>query len=381
MVVADVAGAMTAPKVLAFVLPQFHRIPENDAWWGEGFTEWTNVRKARPLFARHYQPRVPREGRYYDLLDPAVHDWQASLAQRHGIHGFCYYHYWFNGKQLLERPLDLLLNRGAPALPFCLAWANEPWTRAWDGGEQQVLMPQAYGDRRDWEAHFAYLARVFRDPRYIRVDGKPMFLIYRSASIDVCGEMVQCWRELAAREGLPGLHVVGMLTGFDRDRRAGIFDAFAEFEPMYTIRYGLSYWHRKREKLVRRATAALWRTFGRGPHAPNSYDYAAIWKSLAARPLPERTYPGAFVDWDNSARRGLDRSMIMRNFAHEAFASGMLTQLRKARQAHAEFVFINAWNEWAEGTYLEPDESRGTTMLEAVAAAVAANIDRGEQVR
>ena len=364
---------MSDPKVLAFVLPQFHRIAENDAWWGEGFTEWTNVRKAKPLFARHYQPRIPADDRYYDLLDPAVHDWQASLARKHGVHGFCYYHYWFNGKQLLERPIDVLLRRGEPDQPFCVAWANEPWTRAWDGGEHQVLMPQAYGNEADWQRHFEYLLRVFRDPRYIRVDGKPMFLIYRSASIDVCEAMFGVWRRLAREAGLPGLHLVGMLTGFDRDRRAGLFDANAEFEPMYTIRHGLPYWLRKREKWIRRLTTAVWRVFGRGPHAPNSYDYGALWNTMTARALPQHTYPGGFVDWDNSARRGLERSLIVRNFDLRAFERGMCEQLRKAQRADAEFVFINAWNEWAEGAYLEPDQGRGLALLEALAAARAAS--------
>ena len=171
------------PKILAFVLPQFHTIPENDEWWGEGFTEWTNVRKAQPLFPGHLQPRVPANGRYYNLLDPATMDWQAQLAKTHGLDGFCYYHYWFNGKRLLDKPLDLLLERGKPDFPFCLAWANEPWTRAWAGGDREVLMPQEYGGESDWRRHFDCLLRFFRDPRYIRVDGKPMLLLYRTNSI------------------------------------------------------------------------------------------------------------------------------------------------------------------------------------------------------
>jgi lipopolysaccharide biosynthesis protein len=358
------------PKILAFVLPQFHRIPENDAWWGEGFTEWTNVRKAKPLYAGHYQPRVPADERYYDLLDPSVHEWQASLAREHGLHGFCYYHYWFSGSRLLERPVSMMLSRGKPEFPFCLAWANEPWTRAWDGGEHQVLMPQSYGDEADWRIHFAHLLEVFRDPRYIRVDGKPMFLIYRSASIGVCAPMLALWRDLARQAGLPGVHIVGMVTGFDRDPRAEIFDAFAEFEPMYTIRHGLPYWTRKRERWIRRLANAQWRFFGRVAHAPNSYDYATLWRMLAGRELPPRTYPGAFVDWDNSPRRGLERGLVLRNFNGRSFAAGMRAQVRKARQAGAEFLFVNAWNEWAEGAYLEPDQARGRFFLEAVRAAL-----------
>lgn len=359
------------PKVLAFVLPQFHRIPENDAWWGEGFTEWTNVRKARPLFPGHLQPRIPAEGRYYDLLDPAVHDWQAGLARRHGVYGFCYYHYWFNGRQLLEKPVQLLLARGEPDVPFCLAWANEPWTRAWDGGDREILMPQSYGDESDWRRHFEYLLTAFRDRRYIRVDGKPMFLIYRSASIEALGSMLTLWRDLARSAGLPGLHVVGMLTAFPMDPRRELFDAFAEFEPVFTFTHRRPYWLRKREKWIRKYTRACWRLFGRAARPPNSYDYASLWRAIAKRELPPRTYAGAFVDWDNSPRRGLERSMIMRNFERRAFEEGFRAQLRKAQQANAQFLFVNAWNEWAEGAYMEPDEARGLFFLDTIRAAIA----------
>lgn len=355
-----------APRILAFVLPQFHRIPENDTWWGEGFTEWTNVRKATALFGGHYQPRVPLEDRYYDLLDPLVHDWQADLAKRHGVHGFCYYHYWFGGKQLLERPIELLLRRSKPDMPFCLAWANEPWTRAWDGGDQQILMPQSYGDEVDWRRHFDYLLGVFRDPRYIRVDDKPMLLIYRSASIDALDPMLTLWRRLARQKGLNGLHIVEMLTGFDRDSRVQLFDAFAEFEPMYTIRHHLPYWLRKREKWRKRLMGAAKRIFGRWFGPPYSHDYRTLWKLLSSRELPARTYPGIFVDWDNSPRRGLERGMIMRNFDARWFEAGVRAQLHKARRENAEFVFVNAWNEWAEGAYLEPDRKRGLLFLQTI---------------
>lgn len=358
------------PKVLAFLLPQFHPIPENDRWWGAGFTEWTNVRKATPLFPGHLQPRVPADQRYYDMLDPAVHDWQAALAQRHGLHGFCYYHYWFKGQQLLEKPVELLLRRGQPDIPFCLAWANESWTRAWDGGDREVLMQQDYGERADWEQHFDYLLQAFRDPRYIRVRGKPMFLIYRSASIEVCEPMLAMWQALAQRAGLPGLHVVSMLTGFDADRRPGLFGAFAEFEPMYTIRYGLPALLRKRGKWANRFNRAVWRLTGKAIGPLKGHDYASLWKAIARRPLPAGHYAGAFLDWDNSARRGLERSLIMRNFDGGAFASGFRQQLRKSAAADSEFVFVNAWNEWAEGTYFEPDTARGHFFLEAVREAV-----------
>src|SRR5688572_19281779 len=190
------------PKILAFHLPQFHRIPENDQWWGEGFTEWTNVRKAKPLYRGHYQPRIPAAANYYDLLDPQTQDWQAQIARAHGIYGFCYYHYWFDGKRLLERPVEQLLARSAPDFPFCLAWANEPWTRAWDGGDRQVLMPQTYGGPEDWRRHIDCLLQAFRDPRYIRVYDKPMLLIYRTSSIRELQPMLNLWNDEVRRAGM-----------------------------------------------------------------------------------------------------------------------------------------------------------------------------------
>jgi hypothetical protein len=180
--------------------------------------------------------------------------------------------------------------------------------------------------------------------------------------------MLELWRNLARQAGLEGLHIVGMLTGFDRDPRP-VFDAYAEFEPMYTIRHGLPYWVKKREKWIRRLATAAWSATGRTSRALNSHDYATLWRVIAARELPPNTYPGAFVDWDNSPRRGLERSLILRNFDADAFAAGVRAQVRKARRAGAEFLFVNAWNEWAEGAYLEPDAVRGAFFLETLRAA------------
>ena len=360
---------MPSPKVLAFLLPQFHRIPENDEWWGEGFTEWTNVKKARAQFPGHRQPRVPLEGRYYDLLDPSTQDWQAELARSHGLAGFCYYHYWFGGRQLLEKPFDAILRRGAPDFPFCLAWANEPWTRTWDGGDRNVLMPQAYGGRAEWEQHYRYLEKAFRDPRYIRVDGCPMLLIYRTASIAESSEMLDCWRDLAVRSGFAGLHVVSMRTYYGGDARE-LFDAHLEFEPFCTLTR-LPFHRRAFEKVANTASRLCWQVFGRAPYAPRSLDYRMIWRELARRPVLPGHYPGAFVDWDNSPRKSLESSLVMRNVSIEAFRDGFSKLYEKATLAGSPFIFINAWNEWAEGTYLEPDEERGTALLDVIKSVVA----------
>jgi hypothetical protein len=358
---------MSEPKIIAFHLPQFHEIEENNRWWGAGFTDWTNVRRARPLYRGHRQPRMPAGDRYYDLTTREARAWQAELARSKGVHGFCYYHYWFNGRQLLERPVQALIEDGEPDFPFCLAWANEPWTRAWDGGERDVLMPQEYGEQDDWDRHFAYLLKAFQDRRYIRVDGKPMLLIYRTQSIPPLAAMLARWRTLAADAGLPGLHIVSMLTVFRADERSGLADAQVEFEPMYTLTHHQPGWYRRKEKLLRHvARLRRWLQSDARPHRLGSHDYASLWQLITRRSLPPRTYPGGFADWDNSPRRGA-RGLVMRNFNPAAFRRGMAAQLAKARAAGAPFLFFNAWNEWAEGTYLEPDTEKGTQLLDTIA--------------
>lgn len=357
------------PKIIAFHLPQFHRIPENDLWWGEGFTEWTNVKKARPLFRSHYQPRIPKDSRYYDLMNPEIQDWQAELAGQHGIYGFCYYHYWFNGKQLLQRPVEQLLERGKPDFPFCLAWANEPWTRAWDGGDKHILMPQTYGDTDEWRQHIRYLIKAFQDPRYIRVRGKPMLLIYRSSTIRVLRPMLETWQEELQQANLPGIHLVSMATAFDPDPRVHLFDAFADFEPMLTLR-NLPSKVKNPERWYAKLARLGWALTGRAGKPPRTFDYVSIWRVIMDRRITANHYPGAFADWDNSPRRGLNSSLLLRNFDRKTFAAGINIQLRKARDAEAEFLFFNAWNEWAEGTYLEPDEQRGLFFLQTIKEAL-----------
>jgi Glycosyltransferase WbsX len=361
---------MPSPKILAFVLPQFHRIPENDEWWGEGFTEWTNVRKAESRFPGHYQPRIPTEGRYYDLLDPGIQDWQAELARSHGLAGFCYYHYWFTGRQLLEKPFNAILQRRAPDFPFCLAWANQSWTRTWDGGNNDVLMAQTYGSSEDWEQHYRYLEKAFRDPRYICVDGCPMVLIYQTASIAECSAMLDCWRNLAVQSGFAGLHVVSMLTYYGGDARERLFDAQLEFEPFYTLTQ-LPFHLKAYEKLANKVSRLSWRVFGRAPYAPISLDYRMIWGEIAGRSISPGHYPGAFVDWDNSPRKNLEISLVMRNVSVAAFRNGFSRLYEQASLAGSRFIFINAWNEWAEGTYLEPDEQRGTAFLDIIKSVAA----------
>lgn len=338
------------PLPVAFYLPQYHRIPENDAWWGDGFTEWTNVDAARPLFAGHDQPHVPASslGRY-DLLDRDVRLRQGEVARAHGIHAFCYYHYWFRGKRLLEAPLERMLADGAPDLPFMLAWANEPWTRRWDGRDDEVLQPQRYGSADDWSAHFDTLLRFFRDPRYVRVNGCPVFLIYRAGHVDCLSEMLSCWRGLAQEAGFRDLHLVGMLTSFDEppDTFAPL-DAVCELFPSWPRRLGLDGVHLRGVRVS--SARQAWRLGQSGPRV---------------HPVQ---YRGAFASWDNTPRLGA-RGYAFVPLTPDELRERMVVQCRRTREdaaLPAPFVFINAWNEWAEGCHLEPDEARGTGWLEAV---------------
>lgn len=345
-------------KCIAFVLPQFHQIPENDNWWGEGFTEWTNVKKATSLYPEHHQPNQPWNNYYYDLTDPEARRWQAKIAKDHGIYGFCYYHYWFKGKQLLELPVQQILTSKEPDFPFCLSWANEPWTRKWDGTEDEVLMPQEYGEEEDWKIHFDFLMKAFVDERYIRVDGKPVFIIYRSSSIPRCEEMLQYWRELALENGLEGLHLVRTLGGFPLTEQCG-FDASLEYEPHYTFAHG--------------GLNHLWSTKPVGDKDHWVIDYDLVWDSILER-TPHRNgeiiYPGAYVNWDNTPRKGVAGQSTLGSTPHK-FGLYLSRQIERAKKLfNSEFIYINAWNEWAEGTYLEPDDKHGYQYLKAIKEAL-----------
>ncbi|TCZ75254.1 glycosyl transferase [Paenibacillus albiflavus] len=345
-------------KLIAFYLPQFHEIPENNLWWGIGFTEWTNTRKAQKLFPEHYQPREPFQDYYYDLTDEDARKWQAEIAKNYGIYGFCYYHYWFKGKRLLEKPFNEVLRTGEPDFPFCLSWANEPWSRRWDGTNHNLLMPQDYGDEKDWKEHFDYLLIAFKDERYIRVDNKPLFIIYRPAIIPRCEEMLLYWQNLAKQNGLEGIYFVHTLS---YEPLVKGFDACIEFEPSYTLtHYGIN---------LEKAVDGYHQKF-------NVMDYDKVWSNILERAEIKKnfkTFLCAFVDWDNSARIG-NRAHIFKGSTPEKFSHYLTQQIKQAVKNNSEFLFINAWNEWAEGTYLEPDKKYGYRYLEALKKSLEINL-------
>lgn len=359
-------------KIIAFYLPQFHRTPENDAWWGNGFTEWTNTSKAKPLFEGHYQPRIPFQNNYYDLTHPDARQWQAEIAQRYGIYGFCYYHYWFKGKRLLHKPLDGILETGEPNFPFCLSWANEPWTRAWDGGKKNILMSQDYGGIQDWREHFKFLANIFKDPRYIKVHNKPLFIIYRASLIPMCDSMLRFWNREAQEYGWEGIHFVETMTMFENIRMSNCFDARIEFEPLYTIGHHLGIPKKGMRYIKKQIRFALEKWGYPIPNILlNRINYDLIWHNILARKRKREipVYLGAFTDWDNTPRRKEDALMIM-GADPAKFEQYLKQQIEIAKERKSELLFINAWNEWAEGAYLEPDERYGYQYLEALRRAM-----------
>lgn len=344
---------MVNPKVIAFYLPQFHAIPENDEWWGKGFTEWSNTKKAEPLYPGHYQPREPLNHNYYNLLDVSTLKNQAKLAREYGIYGFCIYQYWFGGKKLLEKPAELILENKDIDINFCISWANEPWTRAWDGKDKQVLMEQKYGNSDDWTAHFNYLLPFFKDERYIKIDGKPVFVIYRSNNIENVDDMVSHCNKLAIKYGFKGIYLLETLNSFQNKPVMNQSDGVIEFEPMFTMRHGLPY-ITQFKRLLRKKLGLL-----------DTMDYDYLWSRITRRHRSytgKDRYLGAFVDWDNTARKGKN-GLVVTGATPEKFGAYLKQQVSSSNQ---EFIFINAWNEWAEGAYLEPDEKYKFQYLEQI---------------
>ncbi|MBB2924159.1 glycoside hydrolase family 99-like domain-containing protein [Cellulomonas cellasea] len=339
------------PRTVAFYLPQFHAIPENDAWWGEGFTEWHNVRRAVPAFEGHDHPRVPGELGYYDLTEPDVMRAQAALAREHDVDAFCFYHYWFGGTRLLERPVDDFLTSDID-MPFCLSWANESWTRRWDGKDQEVLMGQDYGPGAA-EAVFESFVPYLRDARYLRVDGAAVLLVHRAEHLPEPQALAATWRVLADRAGVGPLHLVAAETVHGVTPEPLGFDAVAEFPPVGANTLS-SAWTAPLRGLTRDFRGRL-------------LSYERIARTFSARPAaPFTRYPGVMPGWDNTARRGPAATVYV--------GSSPVTYarwLRSARERESRargasgLVFVNAWNEWAEGAYLEPDRTHGRQFLEA----------------
>ncbi|MEM7186350.1 MAG: glycoside hydrolase family 99-like domain-containing protein [Bacteroidota bacterium] len=346
-------------RSIAFVLPQFHPIPENDEWWGKGFTEWTNVSKAQPLFEGHYQPHVPTDLGFYDLRLPEARNAQAELAKAHGIHGFCYYHYWFNGKRLLEYPVNEMLRLGEPDMPFMLCWANENWTRRWDGMEDDILMKQDYHPDDD-EAHIRWLCEhVFSDPRYIRVDDCPVFLIYRHTLFPDIAATASLWRKIAKEEfGFKDLYLC-TVESFNTqvDPKSLNFDAAVEFSPHLVIQH----------KIEKSKTRKFLEKYGLAKSSELSFrDFEKGVRHCMERKVPDyKLYRCVTPSWDNTPRKGAQGAVGLGSNPSLYFE--WLSHVLERFEPYSEdenFVFINALNEWAEGNHMEPCVKYGTQYFE-----------------
>lgn len=368
-------------RPIAFYLPQFHRTPENDEWWGDGFTEWTNVRAAKPLFEGHYQPRVPLNNMYYDLTNINAIRWQAGLAKSCGLYGWCIYHYWFDGHLLLHKPTELLRDTKDVDINYCICWANEDWTNAWKSSNSKTLIGQTYGGYNQWEDHFNYLISFFKDERYIKVDGKPLFVIYRPELIPHLNEMLDFWDNLSKKEGLSGMCYAYQHINWTRDpgRDESRFSYAIEYQPSYArndmISGGESAIHVAKRHIdlamQKHFHKSLDLSFLRKSSGPEHFSYDEAWEAILNRsPSSPKAVAGAFVDWDNTPRRH-ETGSVCDGASPEKFYSYMKRQIDHVRREYTnDFIFIFAWNEWAEGGYMEPDEKFGTGYLDALKRAL-----------
>lgn len=344
-------------RTLSMYLPQFHRVAENEEWWGEGFTEWTTVRGATSLFEGHMQPIQPLHGNYYDLLEKKTMEWQLSLMKKYGIDGQCFYHYYFkDGRQILEKPAENLLKWKDIDMPFCFCWANQTWARTWSNlrgnswadkyekkekvEDNGILIEQRYGREEEWKAHFEYLLPFFKDERYIKLNDAPVFIFFAPLTIPCLPQMVDYWNELAVENGFGHIYFIGMKS----NRRIYGLDALALFSPHM-----------------------VWE-LDEPVDGIQMIDYDRIWENIRkAEPIQGcKTYFCGVPNIDDTPRRGRSNGVVLKNFSIEKFYEGMRMIYQKSAEAGNEFVFINAWNEWGEGTQIEPDEEYGYAKLEAV---------------
>lgn len=362
-------------KLIAYYLPQYHPIPENDKWWGKGFTEWTNVTKAKPLFRGHFQPRLPADLGFYDLRIQEVREEQARLALEYGVYGFCYYHYWFgNGKQLLEKPVRDLLESGTPDFPFMFCWANHKWSSIWLGNDTpETLMEQEYPGEQDYVNHFHYLLPYFRDPRYIRIGGKVAFQIYKPYDVPDVDRFVAVFQSLAKENGLGEIYFVGGNCKDEQARSLTSMNGFTSNE-LGALRYNTApRFFKNRKSFIGKVETKVRRMLGYRTFYDLKKPVVIPYKDAIRFLLSETKKPYDYFltvvpDWDNSARAGI-KSLILPGSTPELWEKHLrhaveITQ--KNNDADKQYIFVKSWNEWAEGNYLEPDRKWGHQYLEAV---------------
>jgi hypothetical protein len=379
----------TKARVIAYYLPQFHPIPENNKWWGNGFTEWTNVGKAKPLFKGHYQPRIPADLGYYDLRMSETREMQAKLARDHGVEGFCYWHYWFgNGKQLLERPFNEVLASGKPDFPFCLGWANHSWTNSsWNKHhrwkEDMILMEQTYPGEEEHVAHFYEVLKAFNDPRYIKVDGEPIFVIFKPLDIPSVSSFVRLWKNLAKQNGLKGIHFIGITSNssnyyFNQDGQKKFKVAGQDESTLHyqnTLNLGFDAVNSRgllraqiisQGKYMKLLNSILKKTFGL--NFIDKHDYKSLIKHFYVNEDSwENVYPTIMPQYDRSPRSG-KKANIVHNSSPYLFKKNIENALNviNGKDPEHKILFLQSWNEWAEGNYVEPDLKFGHGYLEAL---------------
>ena len=362
-------------KLFCFYFPQFYSIPANNRYWGEGFTDWDNVKSSLPQFRGHRQPRVPLEG-YYDQSSPSVVKNQASLAAEYGIHGFTFYHYWFDGELVLGEPVKNFLNDPSIDLKFCLTWANETWSKRWVGEDTTIIYQQNHNyDKTEWKKHFEYLVKFFKDCRYEKIDGKPIFNIYNPHLIKNSTDLFSYWNHLASEYELPGIHFNAISVTPLSDYRIGKeYLSIMDFQPRYATNEMLysktalgKYLDNLRflpETLLNQLTRLRYK-FGH----KTIHNYDDVWMNIIDNEIgsvSHQRFFGGFVDWDNTARYG-KKATIYDGFSVEKFQNYMLSLLNKA---NGGYVFLNAWNEWSECAYLEPDQDNQYRVLEVLKSAI-----------
>lgn len=376
---------MNKTKIIAYYLPQYHEIPENNEWWGKGFTEWTNVKNAKPVFKGQKQPKVPLNKNYYDLMNKETVEWQTKLANDYGIYGFCYFHYWFkDGRKILEKPAENLLKWKDIPQRFCFFWANDQWKRTWSntdvagtvwvsedvrpkGDNKEILLEQDYGNEKDWALHFDYLLPFFKDERYIKVNNKPFFAIYSMDQINCSKEMFSLWTNLAKENGFDGIHFVSVNQECPDNP---YIDAILQYG---FGTYSRSY-HFKQAQFKERIENRFKKIFLRNNKEINRHiwEYSFIWKCITSvKPYGNiPNYAGGDVHTDETPRRGA-KALYFKNSSANIFEKYLRKQLERCSKIYkTEYLFLDAWNEWGEGNYLEPDEQYGYSFLEAIRNAV-----------
>lgn len=364
-------------KIIPAYLPQYHTIPENDEWWGKGFTEWTNLKGAKPLFEGHYQPRVPLNNNYYDLSEVETLKWQCKIAREYGIYGFSMYHYWFNGHLLLEKPMEMLLAHPEIDINYCICWANHDWTDGWkaQNGQPKTLIAHDFDDEQDWVKHFNYMLNFFKDKRYISENNKPYIVIYIPHIIRKLNKMLDLWERMAKENGFDGLTFVyqsagsAVDTSWDRSRFAyGVeFNpGYANYMSNYTLRTRLMTYLMRYSRRIKK-TLGIKHALRSANKSVKLMNYESLWKNInSLNPKYPNMLPSAVTDWDNTPRHHNNGTVYV-GACPEIFRREFKTLVKRTRSIYnQDTIFLFAWNEWTEGGYLEPDEKWGFGYLNAI---------------